>query len=719
VCTLLIHKRIVALCAVAIVGSCAPVQQAGAAGFSYTAAMQGAAQAGHVPLALVQAIAYVNTHWEVINKPALDGGFLPMDITPAQVDQAAALSGRSVAEVKTDPAANLEAGAALLAHAHTSGSDLASWQPAVAAILGPYVATEVFETLRSGESKTTSGGETITLAPQSLPVTSPAARAAVAGTATVSSVDYPPAAWVPASSANFSTASRPHDFPVDMIVIHDIEGSYAGAIQWFQNPAAQSSAHYVVSATGAITQMVAEHDIAWHAGNWDYNTRAIGIEHEGFVSCSTCYTDAEYQASAHLAASICSRWGVPMDRSHVIGHSEVPDPNNPGQFGGAGHHTDPGPYWDWATYMIYAQRFAAALPSPPRMAVDPVVLVAGTSASITWGPARSCYSPITGYSVVAQPGNVTQTFPAGATSATFTGLQPGTAYTFTVTAHNAFGDDSLSGTAGPQAAKDLIAGPVASGAAVASWSSDRMDNFFVGSNGQLYHQATTGSGWTAPESLGGNLTSQPAAVSWGPNRIDIFARGPDMSLYHKAWGGSGWSPWESLGGVLTSAPAVASWSANRLDIFARGSDLTLLHKAWGGYGWSPWESLGGQLMSQPTVAAWAANRLDIFMRGTDYRMYHKVWFGTGWSAWEAFAGTMSSGPTVSSWQEGRLDVFSLTMSGTLEHKAWNGSSWSAWVDLGGDQFKPDLASVARKPGLIDVFEVGLESSEWHLAIRAG
>ena len=37
---------------------------------------------------------------------------------------------------------------------------------------------------------------------------------------------------------------------------------------------------------------------------------------------------------------------VPMDRTHVIGHSEVPDPNNPGLYGGSDHHTDPGPNWD-------------------------------------------------------------------------------------------------------------------------------------------------------------------------------------------------------------------------------------------------------------------------------------------------------------------------------------------------------------------------------------
>src|SRR5260370_35291984 len=82
-------------------------------------------------------------------------------------------------------------------------------------------------------------------------------------------------------------------------------------------------------------------------------------------------TPAMYQGSAHLAASICSRWGVPMDRTHVIGHSEVPDPNNPGLYGGTDHHTDPGPYWDWTNYMTLPQQYAVALPSPPRLIPDP------------------------------------------------------------------------------------------------------------------------------------------------------------------------------------------------------------------------------------------------------------------------------------------------------------------------------------------------------------
>jgi hypothetical protein len=450
-CTLLMHKRLVALCATGVLALSATTQPAGAASFSFAAALQSAAQARQVPLPLLQAITYVNTRWEVIAKPALDGGSLPMDIAPAQVGLAASLSGHTPDELKSDPAADIDAGAALLAHSHSSGSDLVSWKPAVVGLLGPYATTQVFEALQSGESRTTSVGESITLAPQAAaaPAQSPGAApaAAVGGAAapatTAALPDYPQATWVPADPANYSTANRAHDYPVDMIVIHDTEGSYGSAIQEFQNPATQASAHYVVSDLGQITQMVAEKDIAWHAGNWDYNTRSIGIEHEGFASGPSWYTTAMYQASAHLAASICSRWGVPMDRNHVIGHYEVPDPNNPGLYGGSGHHTDPGVNWDWYTYIGLAQTYASQLPSPPRLGPDPVGRPGNQMVTLSWQPAHTCYAPITGYTIVMQPGNVTQNVAGSVTSAVFSGLTNGTAYTFTVTAHNAQGQDSL------------------------------------------------------------------------------------------------------------------------------------------------------------------------------------------------------------------------------------------------------------------------------------
>lgn len=273
---------------------------------------------------------------------------------------------------------------------------------------------------------------------------------ATSATSCTPSPDYGAACWTPADPSNYSSANRAHDYPIDMIVIHDIEGDAPTAIKDFQTPGFGASAHYVVGYDGSITQMVREHDIAWHAGNWDYNTRSIGIEHAGYAYTAGLYTQAEYDASAELAASICSRYGVPMDRTHVIGHYQVPDPNNPNLFGGSDHHTDPGPYWDWTYYMATAQADAKQLPSPPHMMPDPVAVNGLTSVTVTWQPARTCRAadaPITGYTVVGQPGNLSMTLPATATSATFNGLQPGTAYTFTVTTQNSYGSDSATSNA--------------------------------------------------------------------------------------------------------------------------------------------------------------------------------------------------------------------------------------------------------------------------------
>jgi len=302
-----------------------------------------------------------------------------------------------------------------------------------------------------------------------------AVAAVVSGgtTAMATTPDYPPATWAPASSANFSIADRPHDYPIDMIVIHDTESSYASAISDFQDPARQASAHYVVSQTGRVAQMVLEHDIAWHAGNWDYNTRSIGIEHEGYAWTPGTFTAAEYDASARLAASICSRWGVHLDRVHVIGHNEVPDPNNPGLFGGSDHHTDPGPYWDWTGYMNLARSYAIRLPSPPHMVLDAVATPGNTIATLSWNAARWCRTPIAAYHISGQPGNIALDVSGTATSATITGLQNGATYTFTVTAINADGQDSLTTTVipftNPSAPTALSALP-ANGSAVVTWT---------------------------------------------------------------------------------------------------------------------------------------------------------------------------------------------------------------------------------------------------------
>jgi hypothetical protein len=145
---------------------------------------------------------------------------------------------------------------------------------------------------------------------------------------------------------------------ISAIVIHDTEGRFVGSVRFLQRARARGSAHFVVSRRGQVVQLVPVTDVAWHSGNHWWNLHSIGIEHEGWAG-RRAYTAREYRASAQLVAYLAHRWGVPLDRAHIIGHNEVPNPNHPGLFGGVSGHTDPGRFWNWSRYMGLVRYYAA------------------------------------------------------------------------------------------------------------------------------------------------------------------------------------------------------------------------------------------------------------------------------------------------------------------------------------------------------------------------
>lgn len=154
-------------------------------------------------------------------------------------------------------------------------------------------------------------------------------------------VDDARARWVAAADANMRRGDRPSDYAIDRIVVHVTQGSAAAAVKVFRNPEHQAAAHYIVCQDGAVIQMIRELDVAFHAANREYNERSIGIEHEGWIERPQDFTDEMYRSSAELTAGICSRYGFPADRTHIIGHNEVPGAD----------HTDPGRHWDWDRYL--------------------------------------------------------------------------------------------------------------------------------------------------------------------------------------------------------------------------------------------------------------------------------------------------------------------------------------------------------------------------------
>lgn len=154
-------------------------------------------------------------------------------------------------------------------------------------------------------------------------------------------LDHVGATWTAASPANWRMADRPADYRVDRIVVHVTQGSFGSSVDAFKNPFHRASAHYIVGGDGHVEQMVRELDVAFHSGSRSMNERSVGIEHVGFVNRPRDFTDAMYEASARLAADICRRYGIPADREHIVGHSEVPGAD----------HTDPGRHWDWDRYI--------------------------------------------------------------------------------------------------------------------------------------------------------------------------------------------------------------------------------------------------------------------------------------------------------------------------------------------------------------------------------
>jgi Repeat of unknown function (DUF346) len=270
--------------------------------------------------------------------------------------------------------------------------------------------------------------------------------------------------------------------------------------------------------------------------------------------------------------------------------------------------------------------------------------------------------------------------------------------------------------------------------AVASWGSNRLDIFSLGTDNRMYHKAWDGRAWlpspTDWEPLGGVFNSPPAVASWGSNRLDIFGLGTDNRMYHKAWDGRAWLPsptdWEPLGGVFNSPPAVASWGSNRLDIFGLGTDNRMYHKAWDGRAWLPsptdWEPLGGVFNSPPAVASWGSNRLDIFGLGTDNRMYHKAWDGRSWvpsaTDWGPLGGVFNSPPAVASWGSNRLDIVGLGTDNRMYHKAWDGRAWlpspTDWEPLGG-VFNSPPAIASWGSNRLDIFGLGAEDRMYHKA----
>ncbi|NEB74899.1 N-acetylmuramoyl-L-alanine amidase [Streptomyces sp. SID14478] len=395
----------------------APPQDAAAPSTRLQDAFASAAAEYQVPQSVLLGVSYLQSRWDTHGgAPSVTGGYGPMHLTDAAtairntvvhshaegdargddsraplkvsdavptdaqlpsrlktLTRAAELTGIPAAQLRSDSAANVRGGAALLAAAQKKlGKPLsatpADWYGAVAKFSGAddtataaTYANDVFAVIRDGERRTTDAGQDVTLAatsdarPRAAQLEKMGLRKAdTSGTECPRTVSCE---WIPApyeefgdgDYGNHDLADRPKDQSIDSIVIHDTEGSWDVSLKLVQDKT-YLGWHYTLRSTdGHIAQHIKTKDVGWHAGNWYTNAKSIGIEHEGFLTDpDTWYTEEMYRSSARLVTYLAKKYGIPLDRQHILGHDNVPGPTTatiPQM------HTDPGPYWDWAHYF--------------------------------------------------------------------------------------------------------------------------------------------------------------------------------------------------------------------------------------------------------------------------------------------------------------------------------------------------------------------------------
>jgi hypothetical protein len=307
------------------------------------------------------------------------------------LDQAAQLLHVSSAQIKTDFAINIRAGAWILrtqalalSSTHTLPTTLANWYGTVAAYSNATVpstssmyADAVFKLLQTGFTAQTDQGDNVTLPAQT--VTSNRATMNVKSSTLPVGCTNSPAEYAPAINCildpathdcnvvadnqpcNYESANRPQDLAITHIVIHDVEGSALAALATFQDPNSAVSAHYIIDTDGTIYQVLRNQDIGYHAGNYWYNQHSIGIEHAGFDADGyKWYNATQYLASAKLVAYLIKKYHIPFDHNHIVSHGTIPSPF----LAVAPNHVDPGPYWLWEYYGKLILQQEVPLPAP-------------------------------------------------------------------------------------------------------------------------------------------------------------------------------------------------------------------------------------------------------------------------------------------------------------------------------------------------------------------
>jgi hypothetical protein len=174
----------------------------------------------------------------------------------------------------------------------------------------------------------------------------------------------PPVVSVPMTRARL-TRGRALGAP-RVLVMHATAGRGPGDLNWLRQgggdpPLSPVSCHYYISKAGRISQLVADHDTAWHTGAsaWvvdgvrvagsyqgvaKLNHLALGIELENRNTGTDSYPDAQLLAAVALARHLVQTYQIP--RAQLVRHLDI----------APGRKTDPANFpWNWFVGAVFGE----------------------------------------------------------------------------------------------------------------------------------------------------------------------------------------------------------------------------------------------------------------------------------------------------------------------------------------------------------------------------
>ena len=112
----------------------------------------------------------------------------------------------------------------------------------------------------------------------------------------------------------------PRHLPPSMIVLHYTGGGTfdANAIYLTKPNSREVSIHFLVGRNGEIALLCPFTYIAYHAGKWSINRKAVGIE---CVGKGDSYTKAQMDALVLLCARLCELFSIPPGL--IVGHRDI------------------------------------------------------------------------------------------------------------------------------------------------------------------------------------------------------------------------------------------------------------------------------------------------------------------------------------------------------------------------------------------------------------